>query len=392
MPVRRFDSATISKAVRLDNGWLRAPAFLTRTGIFEYRQADNSVRRELRPAEEVFAPEALASFEAVPVVVRHPIGKTPDGLLDAKSARDLQVGAVGAPRRDGDFVAATILLTDADAVAVVEGGMTEVSCGYRCDTDETPGVWQGKPYDAVQRNIRGNHLAIEDRARGGPELRIRLDSGDAEQVVSHIEQTAKPSNLPEPRPMKKIRIDGVEYEVSEQVAQAFEKLEADRKARFDSEKTALDAAKAEKSKADARADTAEAKVKDLQTNLDAAIDPKAIAAKVSARVELETKARGLLGDEAKLDGMDDDAIKRAVLAKVSPDVKIDGKDAIYVSAAFDFATAGGIQATRAPATAPYDGADVNKARTDGAPVDSTKARQTYNDHVSNAWKRPEPKA
>ena len=39
-------------------------------------------------------------------------------------------------------------------------GLKELSLGYNLDLDETPGEWEGQPYDAVQRNIVINHLAL----------------------------------------------------------------------------------------------------------------------------------------------------------------------------------------------------------------------------------------
>ena len=43
---------------------------------------------------------------------------------------------------------------------VKDGRSRELSCGYYCDLDETPGEYEGQRYDARQRNIRGNHLAL----------------------------------------------------------------------------------------------------------------------------------------------------------------------------------------------------------------------------------------
>lgn len=35
-----------------------------------------------------------------------------------------------------------------------------MSVGYEAELDPTPGVWMGQPYDAVQRRITPNHIAI----------------------------------------------------------------------------------------------------------------------------------------------------------------------------------------------------------------------------------------
>ena len=64
--------------------------------------------------------------------------------------------------QDGTNVRAEIIIHDSK---VLKAGLRELSLGYDCDCDETPGVWQGQPYDAIQHNIRINHLAIVEQAR-----------------------------------------------------------------------------------------------------------------------------------------------------------------------------------------------------------------------------------
>ncbi|MGB1276011.1 MAG: DUF2213 domain-containing protein, partial [Nannocystaceae bacterium] len=61
------------------------------------------------------------------------------------------------------------VMTDKATIEAIESGKRQVSNGYMADYDMTPGVTpDGQEYDAVQRNIRGNHIAIVDRARCGP--------------------------------------------------------------------------------------------------------------------------------------------------------------------------------------------------------------------------------
>ena len=51
----RFDLAGLTgRAQRTPQGFLRAPAWVTRVGVFPYRRADGTVQRELRLPEEVF--------------------------------------------------------------------------------------------------------------------------------------------------------------------------------------------------------------------------------------------------------------------------------------------------------------------------------------------------
>ena len=50
--VYRLDSIPLGKAVYTEEGYLRDRPILTSTGIFEYRNPDGTIRRELRLPEE----------------------------------------------------------------------------------------------------------------------------------------------------------------------------------------------------------------------------------------------------------------------------------------------------------------------------------------------------
>ena len=137
--------------------------------------------------------------------------------------------------------------------------------------------------------------------------------------------------------MAKIDINGVEYEVTEQVAQAYskerkdsaeklatvEKVAADKTGEIDKLQAKLDAAteELEKEKA-ARAD---------------AEDPAKLRARIEARVKLEESARKALGDETKFDAETDHQIRLKVCEKVSPNFDFSEKSEEYVQARFDAA-------------------------------------------------------
>lgn len=324
MVVKRFDKTGELKVVRTESGFLRADAALTRTGVFHYRLADGSVRREFRPDSEVFAAAALESFEMLPLTLGHP-EDVPDGLVDAKTVGPLQVGTVGdSIRREDQLVVARVAIHRADAVEAVENGTArELSVGYVCDVEETAGQFAGEAYDAIQRRIRGNHVAIVERGRAGPEARIRLDAHGGERIDAPPAPNAAPR--PEVTTMKVKLSNGVEIDVDDKLAPLLQ------------HELASEAKRA--STAEARADAADAKAKDLATKLDAAVDPKAVEARVQSRLALTTSATKVLGADVKLDGLDDLAVRKLVVAKVFPAVKLDGRDATYVEAMFDAALA-----------------------------------------------------
>lgn len=170
--VLRLDNITLDQTYYTDEGYLIDNPIVTSTGIFEYALPDGGIRRELRLPENVFDPESLASYEGKPIIITHDAG-----TVDKDNVEHYNIGTIMSKGyQDGDDVRAKIVIHDTDAMR--KSGLKELSLGYSLDLDETPGVWKGQPYDAVQRNIRINHLALVDKARAGEQARLNIDSRD----------------------------------------------------------------------------------------------------------------------------------------------------------------------------------------------------------------------
>jgi hypothetical protein len=162
----------------LADGTIRIPARITRTGVLSYRFTDGTERRELRPAEEVFSSDSLATWPGLAITVDHP----PSPVTPENWAA-LSVGHVGdTVKPDGDHLGADVVIKSGPAIArVAAGELVEVSCGYYVEIDPTPGVTaDGEAYDVIQRKIRGNHVAIGPKGWGRAGDSVRLFSGDAE--------------------------------------------------------------------------------------------------------------------------------------------------------------------------------------------------------------------
>lgn len=146
---------------------------LTRVGVFDYQDNEGNIWGELRTADEVFDQTSLDSFKQCVVTNDHPAN-----FVDVVNVKDVQVGHVGTDvRRDGDFVRATITITDAKTIIAILAGKKELSCGYTAELVDAAGERDGKNFHAVQTNIRGNHLAIVDVGRAGPDCAL-LTRGD----------------------------------------------------------------------------------------------------------------------------------------------------------------------------------------------------------------------
>lgn len=175
--VIRFDSTPLNKAYYTEEGYLVDSPILTSVGIFEYANPDGSVRRELRVPSEVFDKESLASYRGKPVIMTHDAG-----LVDKNNVHEASIGTILSDGyRDGNDVRAKIVIHDTDEMK--RRGFKELSLGYNLDLDETPGVYNGEHYDAIQRNIRINHLALVREARAGDQARLNIDAKDGETLI-----------------------------------------------------------------------------------------------------------------------------------------------------------------------------------------------------------------
>ncbi len=163
----------------MPDGRMLFDVHMTRAGVFEYVQKDGSIRRELRPRKEVFDKESMDSYSLMPATQHHPermvAGERTDNTV---AARDVMVGATGdTVARDDDHIRGQVMIHDKPTIALMRR-YPEVSCGYKCDVLEQAGVDpEYGPYDAIQTNIRGNHLAVAvPVARAGQTARVRFDS------------------------------------------------------------------------------------------------------------------------------------------------------------------------------------------------------------------------
>lgn len=137
----------------------------------------------MREPEDVFAPEAIASFEGKPTTVDHP-----EEDVTPKNWSELAVGHAQNLRRgegvQADLLLADLLISDKEAIDLVRGGLREISCGYDADyEEEAPG--RGR-----QRNIRGNHIALVRRGRCGPRCKINDNREDNMKKPSFKDQLA----------------------------------------------------------------------------------------------------------------------------------------------------------------------------------------------------------
>lgn len=327
--VKRFDKYSLSeKPVRTPEGYLRVPAFATRVGVLTYRGNDGKPLRELRLPEEVFNPDSMQTLSGVPITNDHP-----KGLLDSENATEHMVGFTGetVTNVDDKFVKVMANIVDAKSIQDVDNGKAEVSCGYKCDLEESPGVWNGEPYDLIQRNIRYNHLAITPRGRAGREVRLRLDSDEA--ILSTDEESKT----------MKIMLGGKEWEVPEDLGAALVAEMDSVKADAQKAKDALNVApkpeqmvEMQKSldQATAKADALDAEIKQLKSQPASRADSATITAEGRAFAKALVLAQKL--NVEKADEMNDKVeLMKAIIKADGAETDLSKQSDTYIQARFD---------------------------------------------------------
>lgn len=376
----RFDFLKIQEPKKTDAGFLKVPVYATRSGVFRYTKPDGSVIREYRPEQEVFNPDSMATLAGVPVTNQHPTV-----LVDANNAKKYMVGFTSdLVEKDGKFLATSATVTDSKVIEKIEReGLREVSCGYTCELDFTPGVSpEGEEYDAVQKNIEYNHLALVDRGRAGPEVRLRMDSDSA-----YFEQDANTEKKGEDMAMAKVKLAGDEYEVDEKLAEAIKM--AMKEAMDMGEKKAMDKVEYEKKsdeleRAKAKLDSLEEENKKLKESV---MDDSQIHAKVVERAKLLESAKKVLGSEVNFDSMNDAEIKKEVVAKKCPSIKLDEKSEVYIEARFDHI----VETLDQEPTNKLKDAISKKVKSDSEPTKEVTSEQVREKNMKldqEAWKKP----
>lgn len=395
---RRIDS------IRLDEndstywtkeGYLVDHPILTSVGIFQYVNPDGSTRRELRLPEYVFDEESLKTYRGKPIIITHSAGR-----ISKNNVGDEQIGTIlSAGYQDGDDVRAEIIIHDTDSME--SSGLRELSLGYSLDLIEEPGEWEGQHYDAIQSNIRINHLALVRDARAGDQARLNIDGSDEpvlkggkcdmkhndsidltpEELLAAVkayrdahpvggEKTAAtvagdgqgenpvPAATMAEKPEAPVTVPGKvpEASMAPAVKDATVKEEA---------KDGIDVAGAVSVleqlisvlKGGAAPRTAPGKVENADdgenipetekepetgNNGDGAECGGAEKLNTDSADEVFRQRLGIcrMGDKLRLDGLEEKTIeegKRAIIEKVLPDLRLDGKGAEYINAAYDLA-------------------------------------------------------
>jgi len=163
------------------NGWVEIKDNpISKAGVFPYSgraigaDEPDKIYMVYRPAEELNNQETIDSFKLLPWVDDHPnsvLGAEADGLPTADEKGIDGVIGENIAFKDDTLYANIKVFTD-KLSKLISAGKKELSAGFRCVYEKASGVYKGQAYDYVQRNIRGNHLALVEKGRMGPDVAV----------------------------------------------------------------------------------------------------------------------------------------------------------------------------------------------------------------------------
>lgn len=306
--------------------------------VQKYVKSDGSEEMEAKLPEEILSDATVSSANSKPVTDGH------HGLVTKDNSHDLMKGFTASNGHvEGNMLYNDITITDPNLIYQIKNGSKrELSIGFETQMDPTSGTYNGTKYDAVQRNIRINHVAVVPKGRAGHEVRL---IGDSAEAVEQVEPSEEKGNQMETRV---VRADGQNITVAADDVEKITKLDADNSAKakqitdldaqikkLQSEKAQLqgdaDASAKKADEAQAKADSLEADNKKLQEEFD-----KYKADGVDKKLELIDKVKSFVGDEYDYHGKSDRDMKiDAVKAIKGDSVDFTDKSDTYVQAAFD---------------------------------------------------------
>ncbi len=382
-----------------EEGYLIDHPILTSCGIFEYVNTDGSVRRELRLPEHVFNPKSLESYKGKPIILTHDAGVVDKDNVDREQIGTILSN--GYPSGDDVRAEIIIHNTDVmknsglkelslgynldlieesgtwngehyDAIqtnivinhlALVESARAGEQARLNIDSSDEAELRGGivMVYKNKKSRNDGGAMTAEELQKALEAYKTRK----AERTASSIDETETNSDVDNSE-LKKIDEENSEENTADKgsTAQDIVKLVKDRRDRRDSEDDPKDIQGAmgviaqqdedidmllaclekffqEEANNDSDIDIAKNNKDNDMDNTDSSEDnSKSLNADSADKIFRERLNICRIGDKLNIDGLERKSIidgKKAIINKVYPDMRLDGKSNAYINAAYDLA-------------------------------------------------------
>ena len=197
-----------------------------------------------RPESELSSQDCIDSFKLIPWIDDHVMLGNEDAGLTPSEQKGVQ-GVIGQDVYfDGTTLKGNIKVFSEAMANLIANGKKELSCGYRCRYEYAPGTFNGEHYDYVQREIRGNHLALVENGRMGPDVAVldhltfTIDSQEFTQMMTKDTESKKDDKIEEEEKDETV-YDSEEEKADEEVEKAVKDEDEDKD---DEKKSGMDVA------------------------------------------------------------------------------------------------------------------------------------------------------
>lgn len=163
-----------SARVRDPNGFLLVKGCpISSYGVFKYSAAQIGLDGDPNRIVNVFRPESavneqglIDSLQHVPLINDHEMlsGFDDDENATAPETKGID-GVLFGVSYAKPWLRGDVKLFSRSMQQDLASGKCDLSLGYTCDFFQEPGVFDGVPYEVVQTNMRGNHIALVDSGR-----------------------------------------------------------------------------------------------------------------------------------------------------------------------------------------------------------------------------------
>lgn len=177
---------------------------ISKVGVFPYagfqigspELEPDKIYMVYRPEASLNEPQAIESFKLIPFTDEHAMLGSEDGMTPAE-----EKGVHGVIGEDvyyeAPYLKANIKVFSEKLKGLINDGKKELSIGYRCLYEYNPGVYNGESYDFIQKEIRGNHLALVEEGRSGHDVSV-MDkykfTYDSLKLINPEKQQMEPEN------------------------------------------------------------------------------------------------------------------------------------------------------------------------------------------------------
>ena len=286
-----------------NNGWLEVKDNpISKVGVFDYLGAEigapepDRIYRVLRPPEELASEATINSFKLTPFIIEHEmLGKhaTP------AEKKGIQ-GVIGENVYfDPPYLRANIKIFSDVALSNIDSGKIDLSPGYRSKYEFTSGIYEGQHYDVIQRHLRGNHLALVDEGRTGPDVAVQdhlVITIDTKELIRMNEEENKEKQTTDEGAFTAEQVTALKSIIAEVIAQTQSSTDEEP----EEEKKSTDANPEEEQKAEEAVTAAEVAAEEATNSTPEAVEAAEVA--IEAAVEAIEEAKEQL-DQATTDSL-----------------------------------------------------------------------------------------